>query len=176
LLRVGYGGVLGGISNITEDGFAPCAFHAFPATLKNDGINGDYGSGFYGYAINTATYLTQDKKLGWLAFGGNVSENSDWVTVDITTAAQRNIFIAPVSLWISFDAGQVKTVVYNKRTKEIKLMLAPADAYTPTAYFRLESTAASPATYKSVKNLSLEQGRFSLPLKNEVTTVVLKAQ
>ncbi len=176
LLRVGYGGVLGGISNITEDGFAPCAFHAFPATLKNDGINGDYGSGFYGYAINTATYITNDKKLGWLAFGGNVSEAADWITVDITTAAQRNIFIAPVSLWISFDAGQVKTIAYNKRTKEIKLTLAPADAYAPTAYFRLESTTASGIAYKLEANHSLEQGRFALPLADAITTVVLRAK
>ena len=51
LLRVGYGGVLGGISNITEEGFAPCAFHSFPSTLKNDGINGDYGSGLYGHML-----------------------------------------------------------------------------------------------------------------------------
>lgn len=176
LLRVGYGGVLGGISNITEDGFAPCAFHAFPATLKNDGINGDYGSGFYGYAINTATYLTQDQKLGWLAFGGNVSEKSDWINVNITTAAQKNLFIAPVSLWISFDAGQVKALSYNKRTKEIKLTLAPADAYTPTAYFRIESTTARATTYKPATSLSLEQGRFALPLGKEVTTVVLKVR
>ncbi len=46
LLRVGYGGVLGGISNITEDGFAPCAFHAFPATLKMMALTGIMARGF----------------------------------------------------------------------------------------------------------------------------------
>ena len=58
---------MGSISNITKDGFAPAAFHSFPSTLKNDGISGDYGSGYYGYAINTSTYLMHDDELAvWL--------------------------------------------------------------------------------------------------------------
>ena len=69
LLKVGYGGLLGGISNITQDGFGPAAFHSYPSTLKIDGISGDYGSGFYGYAVNTSSYLTKDEDMGWLAFG-----------------------------------------------------------------------------------------------------------
>ncbi len=60
LLKVGYGGLLGSISNITEDGFGPAAFHSFPSTLKIDGLSGDYGSGFFGYAVNSATYITKD--------------------------------------------------------------------------------------------------------------------
>src|SRR5690606_40221737 len=36
LLRIGYGGRLGGIANITQDGFAPAAFHSFPSTLDID--------------------------------------------------------------------------------------------------------------------------------------------
>ena len=34
LLRVGYGGMMGAIANIDQDGFASAAFHAFPDTLK----------------------------------------------------------------------------------------------------------------------------------------------
>src|SRR5690606_9970526 len=73
LLKVGYGGLLGGIANITKDGFAPAAFHSYPSSLRIDGISGDYGSGFYGYAVNTSSYLVKDQGLGWLAFGGNLS-------------------------------------------------------------------------------------------------------
>ena len=69
LLRVGYGGVLGTLSNITEDGFAPCASHSFPTDLRNDGISGDYGCGYFGYAVNSATYITNHEEFGWLAFG-----------------------------------------------------------------------------------------------------------
>src|SRR5690606_33791835 len=50
LLRVGHAGMMGALANVTQDGFAPGAFHSYPSTLANDGISGDYGSGFYGYA------------------------------------------------------------------------------------------------------------------------------
>src|SRR5690606_40401303 len=74
LLRIGYGGRLGGIANITQDGFAPAAFHSFPSTLEIDYLSGDYGSGFFGYAVNSAAYLTYSSTFGWLAFGGNITK------------------------------------------------------------------------------------------------------
>ena len=106
LLRVGYGGLLGAISNMTEDGFAPCAFHSFPQTLANDGITGDYGTGFLGYAINTSSYLVKHEELGWLSFGGNTSVNGDWVKTDLTTAARNRFYVSPVGLWLTLDAGE----------------------------------------------------------------------
>ncbi len=36
LLRVGYGGTMGAITNIDQEGFASAAFHSFPDTLKFD--------------------------------------------------------------------------------------------------------------------------------------------
>ncbi len=87
LLRVGYGGVMGAISNITQDGFAPAAFHSFPSTLKNDGITGDYGTGFLGYALNTATYLVNNEEFGWLSFGGNCTEKGKWVKTDLDNSS-----------------------------------------------------------------------------------------
>jgi hypothetical protein len=43
LLRVGYGGMMGALSNIDREGFASAAFHSFPSTLKWDAYSGDYG-------------------------------------------------------------------------------------------------------------------------------------
>ncbi|WP_317042921.1 DUF5695 domain-containing protein [Arcticibacter eurypsychrophilus] len=87
LLRVGQGGVLGSISNITEDGFGSAAFHAFPSPLQIDGLLGDYGSNFFGYAVNTETYITMSKELGCLSFGGNIKKEGDWIHVKITIGA-----------------------------------------------------------------------------------------
>jgi hypothetical protein len=60
LLRVGYGGMMGSLSNIDQDGFPSMAFHTFPDTLKWDPITGDYGLNFFGHAYNAAT--TTDSK------------------------------------------------------------------------------------------------------------------
>ncbi|QGY44803.1 hypothetical protein GM418_14330 [Maribellus comscasis] len=157
LLRVGYGGVLGTLSNITEDGFAPCAFHSFPSTLKNDGISGDYGPGFYGYAVNSSTFITHDEEFGWLAFGGNLNEDDGVVNVELTTAAKSRVFISPLKLWLTLEAGEFKSVSYNQNNGEVSFELKEANDFTPKAYLKIESFGDSepkPESYsKNARNL-----------------------
>ncbi len=81
LLRVGYGGTMGGLADIDQEGFASAAFHGFPDVLKPDPLSGDYGPNFFGHAWNTATYILNDSQFGWLAFGGNVRKDRDIVKV-----------------------------------------------------------------------------------------------
>ncbi|WP_026712634.1 DUF5695 domain-containing protein [Flavobacterium daejeonense] len=165
LLKVGYGGLLGGISNITEDGFGPAAFHSYPETLRIDYLSGDYGSGFFGYAVNTATFITYEKDLGWLAFGGNLKTKGDVVEVAITTAAKSKVYIAPKKMWLTLDSGTFKKVRYNTKTKEVEITLDAKTAYTPYAYLRVD---------QEVK-LSYEKTRdaFKIPLKTKEIQIKL---
>ncbi len=170
LLRVGYGGILGGIANITEDGFAPCAFHSFPSTLKNDGISGDYGSGFYGYAVNSVAVITNDEDFGWLSFGGNTSTKGKWVTTTLTTAAKNKVFMAPLKLTIALDAGAITTVAYNTKTGEVQITLAAANAYTPNAFVNVEGAY-------SIENCSPESnGTYKVALSNSSKILTLIAE
>lgn len=166
LLKIGYGGLLGGIANITPEGFGPAAFHSFPSTLKIDGISGDYGSGFYGYAVNSATYLMHQEDLGWLAFGGNLTQEGDIVTVELTTAAKSRVYIAPKKLWLSLDAGSIKAVRYNTNTEEVVLTLAPKDSFTSHAYLRANASLNLP--YKMVRDA------YQIPLKADSREVNIK--
>ncbi|GLU42871.1 DUF5695 domain-containing protein [Allomuricauda sp. NBRC 101325] len=165
LLKVGYGGLLGGISNITQDGFGPAAFHSYPSTLKIDGISGDYGSGFYGYAINTSSYLVKDEDMGWLAFGGNVSQKGDVVEMEITTAAKSRVFITPKKLWLTLDAGSFKKVSYNDTTGEVTLTLEGSTEHTPFAYLRAEDEVELP--FKKVR------GAYQIKLGKKETVIKL---
>ena len=171
LLRVGYGGLMGAVSNITEDGFAPCAFHSFPSTLKNDGISGDYGSGFFGYAVNSATFITNDKKLGWLAFGGNLKENGNWIETEITTAARSRVFIAASGTWLTLDAGSFAHVNYNKQTNEVKITLDKGNSFTPDALLRIEGIR--PAAEFSSKYKKNNRGAYVIPLGNKPVKIIL---
>ncbi|WP_372647720.1 DUF5695 domain-containing protein [Draconibacterium sp.] len=171
LLRVGYGGLMGSISNITQDGFAPAAFHSFPSTLKNDPISGDYGTGYYGYAVNTSTYLLFNDEFGWLAFGGNVTEDGDVVKVDLTTAAKSRVYVAPLKMWLTLDAGKFKAVSYNKTSGKVEVELEEANEFTPNAYLRIKSfdeEAAASSVAGLEKN---ERGQYVIPLKKEVVKV-----
>lgn len=165
LLKVGYGGLLGGISNITQDGFGPSAFHSYPETLRIDYLSGDYGSGFFGYAVNTATFITNEKDLGWLAFGGNLKEKGDEVEVEITTAAKSKIFIAPKKIWLTLDAGTFKKVSYNTKTGAVKITLDPKTAYTPNAYLRVNNDVKLP--------FEKSKGAYKIALKKEAIQINL---
>ena len=123
LLRVGHAGSMGPLANITEDGFGPAAFHSFPSTLEIDGYAGDYGSGFYGYAVNAATFIYHHHEFGWTAFSGNIAEEGEWIRTEITTAGKNRLFIAPEALNIETVAGRMKQVDYNPTSGEVTLLL-----------------------------------------------------
>ncbi|MGS2761488.1 DUF5695 domain-containing protein [Sinomicrobium sp. M5D2P9] len=166
LLKVGYGGLLGSISNITGDGFGPAAFHSFPSTLKIDGLSGDYGSGFFGYAVNSATYITKDKDMGWLAFGGNCIAENKIIKVELTTAAKNKIYLAPEKLWLTLDAGSFKQVNYDPKSGEVELIINGKDKFTPVAYLTIEG-AEKKLPYKK------EKGAYAIPLKRKETRIKL---
>jgi len=176
LLRVGYGGLLGAISNITRDGFGPCAFHSYPSTLKIDGYSGDYGPGFFGYAVNSATYLTMHDVFGWLSFGGNIQQKGKWVHVDLTTAAKSRFYLAEEGIWLELDAGKFKTVSYHTKTGKIELTFEPADIYTPEAYLRISAPAVDSEVEKyavqSVKKNS--RGAYIVPLTEKNVSLELE--
>lgn len=176
LLRVGYGGLQGGISTITEDGFAPCAFHSFPATLQNDGLSGDYGSGFYGYAVNTGSYLVKHPTFGWLGFGGNVQVKGSAITLKPTTAAANAVFVAPARVWITLAAGRLQAVQYNTVTKAITVTLAAADKQTVSAYLKMEQTAEvfKRNAYAPAVSLTRQGGYYVVPLAAQSKTITLQ--
>lgn len=176
LLRVGYGGLMGSIANIAQDGFGSAAFHSFPSTLKEDGLSGDYGSNFYGYAVNTGTYITHDDEFGWLAFGGNVQTDGDWVVTKITTADKSRVFIAATGAWLTLDAGTFNTVAYNQKTSALKVTLDESNVHTPNAWLRVEKSAAASSGYILKGKFKTEKGMKVIPLKKtkQVITLSLK--
>uniref|UniRef100_UPI0025BB4BEE DUF5695 domain-containing protein n=1 Tax=Marinilabilia sp. TaxID=2021252 RepID=UPI0025BB4BEE len=175
MLRVGYGGMMGALSNITQDGFAPSAFHSFPSTLRNDGISGDYGPGFFGYAVNTESFMVRHDTFGWIGMGGNISVKDDWVTLNLTTAARSRVFIAPEGLEISLLAGKIKSVSYNSESGEVRLELDVKNDYTPKALMLIKSINDSEAKeYKPVKFSENERGVFEIPLKKKLSTISIQ--
>lgn len=171
LLRVGYGGAMGALSNIDRDGFASAAFHSFPSTLKWDAYSGDYGPNFFGHALNTGTYLVKSDDFGWQAFGGNISRSGDWVRVDPKDSFRRKVFIAPSKLTIRLDSGQFSRLSYNHKTQEVRVSLEK-DAGAPAARLRLDSDSGfaivGGATFKT------EAGAHVIPFEGASREIVIK--
>ncbi len=173
LLRVGYGGLMGAIANVTRDGFGPSGFHAYPSTLAIDGYSGDYGPGFFGHAVNTATYLARDPEFGWVAFGGNLTVAGDSVRVQVLDAARSRIYVAPLGLWLTLDAGKFETL--EVAGDIVRLTLAPATPYTPQARLRVEQPAAvdDVGAIVPAERYTVERGAYVIPLSQAPTHVVL---
>lgn len=162
LLRVAYGGLMGGITNIDRDGFGSAAFHAWPDRMAWDPYTGDYGSGFFAHAYAAATYLVRDPVFGWLGYGGNVRTTADAVTIVPKDGARSRLFVAPAGLWITLEAGKIASARYQPSTGAVMLTLDPRTATTPRALIRLERTVAGPRYV--VEAGAPERGGTTLPL------------
>jgi hypothetical protein len=179
LLRVGYGGVLGSISNVTEDGFLPAAFHSYPSTLEIDGITGDNGPNFFGHVVNTGAYLVRHRDFGWLGFGGNVRVEgtgaNQTVRLEPRDASRSRVYLAPLGLWLTLDAGSIESVTLSGQ--DVVLRLAAATASTPRALLNVEQPAriTGVGAMAPVGTFTQERGSYVVPLGQAVTEVRLRA-
>ena len=176
LLRVGYGGVLGPLTNIDQEGFASVAFHTFPSTLKWDGYSGDYGPNFFGHAMNTATYIIHHPEFGWQAYGGNVQTAGDWVKVQPRDSFRMRVYIAPLGLWLTLDVGTFDSVEVSTKTHAVRVGLSPAAPYSPQALLRVAQPAkiAGVGTYHvSGPSVARSRGGYLVPLTKKTTWLVL---
>jgi hypothetical protein len=177
LLRVGYGGVLGPLTNIDQEGFASAAFHSFPSTLKWDAYSGDYGPNFFGHAMNTGTYIVNHPEFGWQAFGGNVTTAGAWVKVRTLDSLRKRVYIAPKGLWLTLDAGRFEAVELDTKTGAVRIGLAPAIPNERVAILRIEQPAkgSKSSGYRPVTALRYERGAFVVPLGGRTTWINIAA-
>jgi len=163
LLRVAYGGMMGGITNIDRDGFSSAAFHSWPDMMKWDPYSGDYGMGFFGHAYAAATYLVNDPTFGWLGFGGDVAERGGTVSIVPKDGARSRLFVAPAGQWITLAAGKIARATYAPATRRITLTLDPATPATPAARLFVEGTTPGAARL-APEGVIAERGGFTVPL------------
>ncbi|QSX34071.1 hypothetical protein JYB87_02165 [Shewanella avicenniae] len=170
LLRVAYGGMMGAMTNIDQQGFASAAFHSFPDSRKFDDYSGDYGTNFFGYAFGSSSYLVNDAKFGWLGFGGTVTQDEEQITLLPKDAFRNRIYIAPAKLWLTLDAGEFISASYSAKTGQIELTLAEATAHTPKAMLKIASFGKP---YRLTSPNKPFVGRHAITLKPHPMTVEL---
>ncbi len=176
LLRIGYGGIMGTLTNIAVDGFAAAAFHSFPDTLRHDPISGDYAQNFFGHAVCTAAYLVDHPEFGWLAFGGNVYADERIVKLIPLDSFRNRVYLAPLGLWLTLDAGKFECVELDIGSGALRLELAKAETYTPAARLRIEQPARidGVGAYRPTVEFKNERGAYVVPLQSSPTWIELK--
>ena len=141
-----------------------------------DPFTGDYGPNFFGHAVNTGTFLTHDDAMGWICFGGNVEEHRGLVHATILDSSRDRLFLAPLGLWITLDAGHLVSVDFDPTKRTVRLHLAPASASVPTARMRLTQTSAKPGagSWTPTAKTTVDAGADVIPLGGGETTVILQ--
>ena len=174
LLRIGYGGMMGALTDIDQEGFASAAFHSFPDMLKPDPYSGDYGPNFFGHAWNTATYLVNHPEFGWVTFGGNVKVHDGIVTLIPRDSFRSRIFVAPAGLWLTLDAGTFEALEFDPSTGLVRVGLSKASDFTREARLRVEQPGKTATkTYHLGLQVKSERGAYVVPLNKEMTWVSL---
>lgn len=167
---------MGALTNIDQDGFASCAFHAFPDMLKFDPYSGDYGPNFFGHALNTATYIVDHPDFGWVAFGANLTSQNGIINAKPLDSFRNRIYLAPVGLWLTLDSGEFSEVEFDSQTHKMRVGLAPRSDGTAKALLRIEQPAKpnSAKEYQLAKSFPSERGAYAVPLGASTTWVELR--
>lgn len=176
LLRVGYGGISGPVSNINADGFAAASFHSWPNTLKWDGFSGDYGPNFVGLALGTGTYVVQDSVVGLVAYGGVLTSSSEaFVSVKTADPVRRRIFIGPLGVLVTVDAGIIDNFSYVPSTGAISVTISQLSGVPVAANALLWTESTTGTRNYSVTTSGITEARlgWEIPLSSETVMVEL---
>ncbi|KAJ8523087.1 hypothetical protein ONZ45_g417 [Pleurotus djamor] len=181
LLRVGYGGLSGPLSNIDDGGFASASFHSFADTLKWDGYSGDYGPNFAGLSMGIGTFIVNHPDFGWQAFGGTVTATSPAVQVSVKDPVRRRVFIAPLAALLQLDAGAFSTISYNPTARTVDVTIVPAadgassPANAPNGRLVISQTASvsGVGVLRPSTTLSQDAGAFIVPISGGQGRVTL---
>ncbi|KAK7417471.1 hypothetical protein QQX98_004591 [Neonectria punicea] len=172
LLRVGYAGSTGPLSNINQDGFPSAAFHSFPDTLKWDGITGDYGMGFLGMALGGGTYVAEEKDIGLVAYGGVLSSKGSAVTVTPRDVSKRRIFIGPLKVAVSVDAGSIEEFTFDPKVGSISITLAQTEKAPKAKQAVVWVESSSEAWAVTAEGAKESRGGWGVPLSSTGTVSI----
>jgi hypothetical protein len=175
LLRIGYAGTMGALTNIDQEGFGSVAFHSFPESLKWDAYSGDYGPNFLGHSLNAGTYIINHPEFGWQAFGGNVTTTAGRVSVQVLDSLRRRVYIAPLGLYLTLDSGKFERVQLDTRTNAVIVTLAPATPDMPMARLRMEQPFKAPGA-PTFNTAGLERGAVSITLRSTPVSVTFTSK
>ena len=145
------------------------------------GHSGDYGPNFLGHVLGATTYLVNHPTFGWISFGGNVdSGNGSLISVEPRDAVRQRIFVAPVSLYVTIDAGTITSFTFNTAMNEVVVSIVGSNADSVAAQRAVlswEQTGGSDAaTLELGSTLAQGLGGYLVDLPaNETATVTFSA-
>lgn len=167
LLRAGYGGITGPLSNIRRDGSMYNGFHSFPDTLRGDDYSGDYGQNFLGAILGSGCYVVDDADVGLAAYGGNLEVAGKSIIVSPRDAVRRRVYIAQMGVYITLSAGQIEKVSFETGSSAVQLHLVPGPARSSSAIVWVETPGTNDEYAVSSGQSKKQRGGWQVELGTE---------
>jgi hypothetical protein len=85
------------------------------------------------------------------------------------------VYLAPLGLWLTLDAGSFESVEVNTKTHVVRVELSPATTYTSQARLRVEQPAKLDGigVYHPRQQLKKEREAYVISLKTSATQIEL---
>lgn len=122
-----------------------------------------------------AKRVTQNKarpEFGWQAFGGNVAMSGNTLTITPLDSYRQRVYLAPVGLWLTLDAGKFQSVSFDSQSRAVKVTFAPSDSFTLNASLRID-TISVVGEYAAPASNGKERGASVIPLGSSATSISL---
>ena len=74
--------------------------------------------------LGSGTYVAQDEQLGLVAFGGVLTRSGSTVHVQTRDTVRKRIFIGPLRLQVSIDAGVISEFSYDQDSGTVSMVLS----------------------------------------------------
>ena len=98
--------------------------------------------GFLGHVLAAACYVVEHPIFGNVAFGGDVqSQEQNAVSVQPRDSVRRRVYLAPLGLWITIDAGVINEVQYNAAAKTASVIIGAKSNEKLDIVIKYEQTA-----------------------------------
>ena len=153
------------------------AFHGYANALFWDSYTGDYGPGFLGHVLASATYIVDHPAFGTIAFGGNVQADSGdgAVTVQPRDSVRRRVYLAPLGLWVTFDAGVIQDISWDAAAKSVTINIGKGANEKSDVIMKFEQSAqvdGAGTVTVSTPNLTPSRGGYVVSVPETGTASV----
>ncbi|CAL5871005.1 uncharacterized protein PFLUO_LOCUS5247 [Penicillium psychrofluorescens] len=184
LVRLAYGGMFAPLTNIHGDGFASAAFHSWAETLAWDNYTGDYGPGFAGLMLGSATYVLDDPDHGLEVFGGllDVHDGGRDYSVYPRDALRRRVYLHPLNQFVEIDAGSIASVTVREKRLELRISRAPTPGAASVDQcvlwvdqsFHVNESSSRDIHVSGMNNIHRERAGWMIPLTEHENIVYIQ--
>lgn len=172
LLQIAFAGLDGALTTIQSSGAPSTAFHTENDFLNWDSYSGDSALGAFGHLFSSGSYVIDNSTFGGLhGWNAETQVSGDVVTVTPTDSVRQRMFVAPLGLYVTLDAGTICQLSYNQNTNsDVQLTLcerSDSADLTPNAFVRIEQGNFA------VQGGTPFSGATQFPLSTTQTTVTI---